>query len=1073
MRFVQLTVDGFQGIEHADVAFGPNLNVLFGPNDLGKSTLAIAIRAALLLPPTSAEAQRFGPWHRDEAPRVRLVFQDDTDQYWRIKKMFGDGPRSAAELGASKDGKDFTTDAKNREVEDRIRKLLRWGIPSPGGKGAPRGFPESFLQKVLLAPQTEVDDILRQGLATDNDDTGKLRLSEALAALAQDPKFKALLNTAQGQVDQYFAPGGGKKRGKDSAFTKAGADVKRWREEYEELRRQDVGSEATEKLVVELRAARSEAVIRQSELADALDAVRKKLARTSVRADAAQRLEAALAAVKAIDARVADVREAEAGLKKLEEARAKAIHTAEAVQRMRDQAELALRTAEEVHRRATSDEVGHERELRGAQMDKQLADLTSREHQLKATNADLERVAAAEKDLETAWTASKQLANELEALRIAERESGVALKWRVAAEAADGAAKARQEAGVLRSQAADQETAAAGLDSAIERTLPTSEQLKAIRQLFRSLENAEAALGGGMTITVRPGKSLSVVATLDGTRVDRGLVDSAITLDAERSAHLMIADLVEVDVQAGAPEKRKAAAALRKRWEIEGAPALLRAGASDLDELERKVLDAETAKVNAARLRVSALNLCEQASEREKRALELAEKGEQAAERDKALIGLDRAALEKSFLSLGRTWESALEKVESAKQKVLDAAAHRRGIAERSLVATTYKCEEATKHVSGVAARLDELKKAANVVDSQAAMADTKAALMAVALDRTRLEQARSAVAAESGRQLLAAEEALADARKALDAAKLDELATMKQRDAARSAFDTASGQRDILRAQVGLLDRGGAEALVVSCEKGFVGLPIESPVTEADVESAERASEAATRALVEVTEQLHTADGGLQKVGGAVLRDNLVRVQEALDAARERERSIDLDAESWKMLVNVLRDVENEEGTHLGRALAGPVTVRLRGLTSSRYGDVELGPTLQAQGIKGMSGAPPDAVLEALSVGTKDQLATLLRITIAQELRSAIILDDHLVHTDPQRLVWFRKGLREAAAVTQVIVLTCRPHDYLAIEEMPGEESATRDLAGGGMRAVDLGRVIRGWSIEPPVAQP
>ena len=439
-------------------------------------------------------------------------------------------------------------------------------------------------------------------------------------------------------------------------------------------------------------------------------------------------------------------------------------------------------------------------------------------------------------------------------------------------------------------------------------------------------------------------------------------------------------------------------------------------------------------------------------------------------------IGLDRAALEE-VVSIARSnlGDRARRRSRRPSKKALDAAAHRRGIAERSLVATTYRCEEATKHVSGVAARLDELKKAANVVDSQAAMADTKAALMDVALDRTRLEQARSAVAAESGRQLLAAEEALAVARKALDAAKSDELATLKQRDAARSAFDAASGQRDILRAQVGLLDRGGAEALVVSCEKGLVGLPIESPpVTEADVESAERLpARAATRALVEVTEQLHTADGGLQKVGGAVLRDNLVRVQEALDAARERERSIDLDAESWKMLVNVLRDVENEEGTHLGRALAGPVTVRLRGLTSSRYGDVELGPTLQAQGIKGMSGAPPDAVLEALSVGTKDQLATLLRITIAQELRSAIILDDHLVHTDLQRLVWFRKALREAAAVTQVIVLTCRPHDYLAIEEMPGEDSATRDLAGGGMRAVDLGRVIRGWSIEPPVAQP
>jgi len=50
MRLVKLSVQRFQCIESAEVDFGPGLNVLYGPNDLGKSSLAWAIRAALLLP---------------------------------------------------------------------------------------------------------------------------------------------------------------------------------------------------------------------------------------------------------------------------------------------------------------------------------------------------------------------------------------------------------------------------------------------------------------------------------------------------------------------------------------------------------------------------------------------------------------------------------------------------------------------------------------------------------------------------------------------------------------------------------------------------------------------------------------------------------------------------------------------------------------------------------------------------------------------------------------------------------------------------------------------------------------
>ena len=148
MRFVQLTCRWLSGHRARERSrFGPNLRTSCSAPTTWESPRAgdSYSRCAPPLPPTSAEAQRFGPWHRDEAPRVRLVFQDDTDQYWRIKKMFGDGPRSAAELGASKDGK-RTSPPMRKTVECRGPNPKA----SPGGVSRPRaerarlgGFPRA------------------------------------------------------------------------------------------------------------------------------------------------------------------------------------------------------------------------------------------------------------------------------------------------------------------------------------------------------------------------------------------------------------------------------------------------------------------------------------------------------------------------------------------------------------------------------------------------------------------------------------------------------------------------------------------------------------------------------------------------------------------------------------------------------------------------------------------------------------------------------------------------------------------------------------------------------------------
>ena len=166
---------------------------------------------------------------------------------------------------------------------------------------------------------------------------------------------------------------------------------------------------------------------------------------------------------------------------------------------------------------------------------------------------------------------------------------------------------------------------------------------------------------------------------------------------------------------------------------------------------------------------------------------------------------------------------------------------------------------------------------------------------------------------------------------------------------------------------------------------------------------------------------------------------------------AKAREHHLEVDAAAWKLLVEAVREAEKEDSSSLGSALAVPVASRFAELTKGRYAAVKFAPSLQATSV-GLAGAEASShgVLEALSVGTRDHLATLVRLAIALQLKSAIVLDDHLVHTDLGRLSWFRDALASVAAQTQVIVLTCRPLDYV-----PTGQSTE------ATRLIDLSKVI------------
>jgi hypothetical protein len=251
MRLKKLYVKNFGAIESAEIEFGPGLNVLHGPNDLGKSTLVEAIRLGLLLPHGSTHGERFVAWGGGPEPEVEITFASEQQRIWRVAKKFG--RNGASVLYESRDGVDFGDEAaRGRAVDGRLRELLGWGIPEPGGRDGARGIPTSFLATALLSPQGDVGAVLKASLKDDPATSGKERIAAALEAMAQDPLFVEVLRKTQERWEEAFTPKGMKSRAQGSVFKTAADRVNQAQAEMEDLQRLVADSEGATKLMNDL-----------------------------------------------------------------------------------------------------------------------------------------------------------------------------------------------------------------------------------------------------------------------------------------------------------------------------------------------------------------------------------------------------------------------------------------------------------------------------------------------------------------------------------------------------------------------------------------------------------------------------------------------------------------------------------------------------------------------------------------------------------------------------------------------------------------------------------------------------
>lgn len=1286
MRLVKLSVQRFQCVESAELELGPHLNILYGPNDLGKSSLAWAIRAVLLLQHGSVHAERFSSWYAAGEPRVALTFCDDSGRYWRVTKTFG-GSSGRSELESSKDGQVFIMEEKARSVDEKLRGLLRWGLTTPGGKGR-TAIPESFLTHVLLADQAQdsVRKILFEPkLDKDLDESGRERLVAALGALAQDRLFKTILDQSAEYMQRAFTPKGQRKRSAGSPWLEANERINALRadkdqlearvretglvearikelhgrhdtivremteaeeayrvavEQLEARRQRDVLHDEmqslqqrirdTESVSKQIEAAAHEAAKLESDTAAALEEAKQAAARaaqaeTELNASRRQldtalhdrpdterkiaelqaevgrtesRAREALAAVSAAkDALLtagklaADLAAEDAATKKTSALADDADAAAALASREVERARKSLADAQERQRDARSHDRAQARELHRKGLDNRALVLASRRSRIEAMLQRAQQVGQLSTQLASAAAAAQVTRDKLTTARgdtaahetkHAKLEAARALLAQLHAygrccqlrEELAKATQASEDADRERGLAAEFRERAARLRSDVRAGLPAVESLQALDGLRQQLQIAEAALGGGLSVEIRPKRSLTVRSVRDGTTAPAIMGSELVTLTARRSISLAIDDLLDVEITAGEDAPRRTAADLRARWLREGESVLVEHGAASVEELRLA-----RARTDAALRDIA--DALREADHAESRAslvatVDVAALREQLVAAEREFGTADREDVAMRFARLGDSWESGLRTRSNELQSQMESSRvelerKRASAAKLEAQLDAQQGEEARLHAE-VAQAQAELTEPWTVV-----VASSKTDHQAVAAEQEDVEREIAALATGASDEETVADAALVAAGDALEAAEVSAQSKQNEAQTARVAQVRASTRLDGIRTTARQLDAYRAWAALV--DSGDANLPVDTwkgavRHAEDQLDSARAAHAAAIAALTdariahdaavqalrkkvqdaedlsgktwsrsdaaeahhkelsaqhtaavislsemkvkvaginvgelhaeiakrkqrilelephmgrvdeavvttlehkvgrlrtelrELDEELAKARGALEQVGGAVVRERLAEIGQAIQRAEEREHEVEVEFEAWRLLHDTLREAESTESAHLGRALAGPVGARFRQLTSGRYGDIELGAQLEAGGVHVAGGLREIA---ALSAGTQDQLATLLRVCIAQQLRSAIILDDHLTQSDPARVAWFNTMLREAAESVQIMLITCRPEEVLAADELCGPGQVRRASADGRVHAVDLATVIRRFDVLRP----
>jgi hypothetical protein len=359
-----------------------------------------------------------------------------------------------------------------------------------------------------------------------------------------------------------------------------------------------------------------------------------------------------------------------------------------------------------------------------------------------------------------------------------------------------------------------------------------------------------------------------------------------------------------------------------------------------------------------------------------------------------------------------------------------------------------------------------ELARKADLVKTAEAEAGILAAIAPNGVDALRrdVEARKLALADGAGRTEGAGVDPLA-AREALrlQSAGLEEAeAELRRAEAARAASDRdfarlseraagASRERDALRAELEQARHSAPDDALATALAGAEASRRDAAGAEAAARAAVEAAELETLRL-----RLRKAEGaeasiradidrlkldahGIESALGAIapegLGEQFAEAEGGLVLKRRQRAQLAQEAAAARLLQETLLQAQRETKERW----LGPVRARVAPYMKLLHPDSEIVLNEDTLEIEGFVRGGRSEDFASLSMGAREQVAVITRLSLAEilkgaQLPSAVILDDALVNTDEARLERMHLVLHKAAEALQILIFTCRERDFLQL---------------------------------------
>lgn len=299
--------------------------------------------------------------------------------------------------------------------------------------------------------------------------------------------------------------------------------------------------------------------------------------------------------------------------------------------------------------------------------------------------------------------------------------------------------------------------------------------------------------------------------------------------------------------------------------------------------------------------------------------------------------------------------------------------------------------------------------------------------------------------------QQTASKEALDAATAAASKAKFVLVTVETQRDGAKR-------ERDALFALVSAPERKTKQAevsqnaLTTKAEREAIEARIQARQDEVDaarpdilaqdVERFKRSADQSERLFRERQTSLTVLKSKLEEAGAQGLEESRAELSVKMDSAERRLAEIKLRADALDLLVGLL----DGKRAAMTKRLQAPLQKHIQRYLQLLFpkATLDIGEDLAPGLLTRIGGRGPESGQFAeMSFGAREQMGVISRLAYADLLKEGgqptlIIMDDALVHSDPQRLEQMQRVIFDASQRHQILVFSCHPANWRSLGATP-----------------------------------